>query len=674
MRVWVLGIVLVLGLPGVARGATDWMAADKDGFVTSATHASNVWLTLQDGMAGEIYWPNLSTPATRSLELTVGGVRESRALTAIAQDDPKALSYRQTITDRRGRWRLVKRWTTDPVRAAVLLDVRYVSLDGRARPLRLRFDPALANGPKGDRGRVSGRTLQAVDRGAASALRARPALRGLRADAAGRGDVVQTARTALTGRPGHRRLTLAIGFARRGRTAQRVAGRALRETFARVAARYRAGWHAYLASLKPAPAAAQPVLGAYDTSLMVLKASEDKRHPGASVASPSMPWAWGDGKTEDPSGPYHLVWARDLYQVATAQLAAGDRASALHSLRFLFDHQQRPDGDFPQNSEVDGTPHWRKLQMDQVGFPLVLAWQLGVDDARTYRDHIRPAANVLARRGPRSQQERWENQSGFSPSEIAAEVAGLVCAADLARRRGDTASAQRWLAAADRFNAGIERWTLTHTGPLSDQPYYLRVTKDGEPDRGTTYDIGDSGPSKLDQRAVVDPSFLELVRLGLRRPDDPNIVSTLAVVDRELAVQTPIGTFWHRFSNDGYGEHQDGRPWEIGKPDTHRTFGRAWPLLAGERGEYELAAGEDATPRLQTMAAAAGPGGMIAEQVWDARAPSGRPGFTPGTSTLSASPLAWSHAQLVRLAWSIDAGRPVETPSIVACRYTGRLC
>jgi glucoamylase len=139
-------------------------------------------------------------------------------------------------------------------------------------------------------------------------------------------------------------------------------------------------------------------------------------------------------------------------------------------------------------------------------------------------------------------------------------------------------------------------------------------------------------------------------------------------------VQTPIGTVWHRFSNDGYGEHQDGRPWEIGKPDTHRTFGRAWPLLAGERGEYELAAGEDAMPRLQTMAAAAGPGGMIAEQVWDARAPSGRPGFPPGTSTLSASPLAWSHAQLVRLAWSIEAGTPVETPAIVACRYTGRLC
>jgi glucoamylase len=335
-------------------------------------------------------------------------------------------------------------------------------------------------------------------------------------------------------------------------------------------------------------------------------------------------------------------------------------------------HQQRPDGSFPQNTTVDGTPHWRKLQMDQVAFPIVLAWQLGRDDARTYREHIRPAANVLARRGPRSQQERWENQSGFSPATIAAEVAGLVTAADLARRNGDDASAAAWEATADRFAAGIERWTLTTNGPLATTPYYLRVTKDGQPNRATRYDIGDSGPSKIDQRAVVDPSFLELVRLGLRAPDDPNVVATEAVVDRTLGVTTPTGVFWHRFSSDGYGERPTGAPWGIGQPDTNVTFGRAWPLLAGERGEVELAGGDAAaaTTRLAAMAASANAGGMIPEQVWD-----GRPGGGPaGEGDRSATPLAWSHAQLVRLAWSLDAGAPVETPSIVACRYTRRLC
>ena len=146
------------------------------------------------------------------------------------------------------------------------------------------------------------------------------------------------------------------------------------------------------------------------------------------------------------------------------------------------------------------------------------------------------------------------------------------------------------------------------------------------------------------------------------------------MVDRELGVQTPAGQFWRRFSFDGYGEHRDGAPWGIGKPDTFQTFGRAWPLFAGERGEYELAAGQDAAPRLAAMAAAANDGGMIAEQVWDGRPPTGRPSFAPAPGTFAATPLAWSHAQLVRLAWSIEAGAPVETPSIVACRYTGLRC
>jgi glucoamylase len=558
----------------------------------------------------------------------------------------------------------------------VLLDVDYTSLDGRARPLGVRFDPALRNGRRGDRGRRAGATLLTVDRHAASALRTRPALRSLRPDVARGADVVQAARTRLTGRPGRRRLTLALAFAGTPAAARRAAAASLRAGFAATAAAFAAGWHGYLDSLSPAPAAAAPILGAYEASLMVLRASEDKRHPGASVASPTMPWAWGLGKLEKPSGAYHLVWSRDLYQVATAQLAAGDRAAAERSLTFLLAHQQKRDGSFPQNSDVAGRPHWTKLQLDEVAFPLVLAWQLGRADRRTYRRDVKPAANFLARRGPRTQQERWENQAGYSPATLAASIAGLVCAADLARRNGDTASAARWEASADRWNAGIERWTLTTNGPLSASPYYLRVTKDGRPNAGTPYDIGDSGPAKADQRRVVDPSFLELVRLGLRRPDDPNILSTLDVVDRELGVATPNGQLWHRFSFDGYGERRDGGPWDIGKPNTFRTFGRAWPIFAGERGEYDLANGQpgSATERLATMAGAANDGMLIAEQVWDGRAPSGRPGFAAGEGTRSATPLAWSHAQLVRLAWGIDAGAPVETPAIVACRYTGTRC
>ena len=213
---------------------------------------------------------------------------------------------------------------------------------------------------------------------------------------------------------------------------------------------------------------------------------------------------------------------------------------------------------------------------------------------------------------------------------------------------------------------------MTTNGPYQPKPYYLRLTKDANPNAGTTYDIGDGGPTAADQRTVVDPSFLELVRLGVKAHDHPPVLTTLRVVDRQLGVDTPNGRFWHRFNFDGYGETRDGSPWDASEPGMSRgTIGRIWPIFAGERGEYELLAGRRraAQRRLAAMAGAANAGWMIPEQVWDQNPPSGRPGYARGEGTLSATPLAWSHAQFVRLAWSIQAGRPVERPRVVACRY-----
>ncbi len=215
---------------------------------------------------------------------------------------------------------------------------------------------------------------------------------------------------------------------------------------------------------------------------------------------------------------------------------------------------------------------------------------------------------------------------------------------------------------ADERQAGIEGWTLTSTGPLSPDPYYVRATVDGNPNAGTTYETPDHGPV-VDQRQVVDPSFLELARLGVKPADAPGILSTLPVVDRELGVDTPNGRFWHRFNFDGYGELPDGGPF-----GTAGNRGRLWPIFAGERGEYELLTGHEraARGRLRSIANTANSGRLLPEQVWDDQPP---PGYTPGTPTFSATPLGWTHAQLVRLAWSLDAGRPVEQPAVVAKRY-----
>jgi glucoamylase len=332
------------------------------------------------------------------------------------------------------------------------------------------------------------------------------------------------------------------------------------------------------------------------------------------------------------------------------------------------------------------------VQLDEVAFPIVLAWQLGQMDQSIFSEYkldIQQAADYIVANGPATPQERWENQGGYSPATIAAEIAGLVCAADIAEANGDQASADRYLGTADNWQKNVEKWTVTNNGPLANHPYYLRITKDGKPNVGTTYNIGDSGPNGIDQRRVVDTSYLELVRLGVKPANDPNIVRTLDVVDSPtildhqkvgLKVDTPNGTFWHRFNFDGYGETREGEPWDIGFTpcelttclETQKTIGRAWPIFAGERGEYELAAGRaGAAERLASIAATGNDGYMLPEQVWDENPPSGTAGFTPGEGTFSATPLAWTHAQFVRLAWSMDAGRPVERPDIVFDRYAG---
>jgi glucoamylase len=494
------------------------------------------------------------------------------------------------------------------------------------------------------------------------------------------GNVVQTAETPLSGLKTKQDMTLAIGFGKSPADASAAATASLSAGFATAASAYEGGWHAYLAGLAPEPASAAPYGPTYDVSTMTLAAHEDKTFRGGYIASPTMPWAWGTG-LENPSGAYHLVWARDLYEIATALDAAGDHAGANRALDYLFDRQQKDDGSFPQNSTVDGMPHWTNLQLDEVADPIVLAWQLHRTGATDYA-HVKKAADFIVNfpGAPFTPQERWENQSGYSPATIAAEIAGLICAADIARKNGDEASASTYEQTADDWQNQVQGWTATQNGPYSPQPYYLRLTKDGDPNAATTYDIGDSGPTAVDQRKVVDPSFLELVRLGVKPASDPVIRNSIDVVNQQLAAGDPSGKhFWHRFNFDGYGETKDGSRWDIGFPtnptedwSNNTTIGRDWPIFGGERGEYELSTGDasSAETRLGQMAAAANDGYMIPEQVWAPDfPPAGQPGFPIGEGTFSATPLAWSHAQFVRLAWSIQKGYPVEQPCVVVTRY-----
>ncbi|RDI29806.1 glycoside hydrolase family 15 protein [Lentzea flaviverrucosa] len=588
-------LLLVMSAPVARAAEVVPLPADKQAFGTARSAASPVWFTLGHQGLSEIFFPDLSTPATRETRLLVDG-KPGQAHTEPADD--RSLTFRQHL--RGDGWRAEITYVTDPQRAAVLADVTVTA----QRPVRLSVEHVPMKG-------------------------------------------ASEVRTTLPTEPVRRAHgTFAVGFG------DGVAQAALDRGFRASAKEYARGWHTYLDALLRPKSADRRL---YDMSVMVLAATEDKTHPGASIASPSFPWAFGFDRELAPElGPYALVWPRDLYHVSTAMIAAGDRGFAERSLDFMLREQQEPDGHLPQNTRVDGTPVWTKVQLDQTAAPLLLAWHLSRGDKSTM-DALRRSADYLLNypNSPFSEQERWENQDGYSPATIASVVAGLVCFADLLQRNGE--NADRYLKAADEWQRKVEGWTATKTGPYSPKPYYLRLTKDGQPDQGTKYNLGDNNPTDIDQRAVVDPSFLELVRLGVKRADDPTIRNTVRVVDQQLKEQG----YWHRFTQDGYGETADGRPWGINWPTPTRTYGRLWPLLSGERGEYELLAGDKATAakRLREIAATANSGLMLPEQVWD------------GRGTGSATPLAWTHAQYVRLAWSLDAGRPVERPAVVANRY-----
>ena len=319
---------------------------------------------------------------------------------------------------------------------------------------------------------------------------------------------------------------------------------------------------------------------------MILKAHEDKTKRGANIASLTVPWGGGENANENNVGGYHLVWSRDLYQVATAFMALGDKDAAVRALDFLFNVQQKPDGSFPQNSYLDGKPFWGSLQLDEVAFPLILAYQLGRDDKKTWENHVKKAADFIVKNGPKTPQERWEEEGGYSPSTIAAEIAGLVCAAEIARKNGDETSANLYLKTADEWQANVEKWTVTTNGKLSKSPYYVRITQNGTPDAGEKIELN-NGAGFFDEREIVDAGFLELVRLGIKSPDDPIIQNSVKVIDENIRVQTPNGDAFYRYNHDGYGEMDDGRRWNFDGKYTGK--GRLWALLSGERGQYELA-------------------------------------------------------------------------------------
>jgi glucoamylase len=697
------------GKPGIQPR---WTHGDKEGVGTAYSGSSRLWFTIWNGIVTEVYYPTVDTPQSRDLQCLVTDGRtffhdEVRHLRSTVRRIDSVLGYWVRSEDPEGRYAIEKEIIADPHLPCLLQRTRvFAGVQGGEDLLsRLKLyvlcAPHLDVGGSGNNAqvvRVAGReVLVAHKHGVWLALAATQAFSRLSVGYVGASDGwtdlardyrmdwefdrATDGNVALTGEidlAQAREFTVGLAFGNRLSRALTTLFQSLGTPYGAQRSRYCEQWHRADRHLLPIEQCGGDGGTLCRASYQLLLAHEDKTYQGAIIASLSIPW--GETKRdEDDRGGYHLVWVRDLVQCALGLLAAGNQQTALRSLIYLAVNQL-PDGSFPQNLWIDGRPYWEGIQLDEVACPILLAHRLWREQALAEFDPypmVLAAAGFLVRCGPATQQERWEEASGFSPSTLASNIAALICAADFARDRGDEDTAVLLEEQADFLEAHIEKWTVTDAGALLPgvRRHYVRINPVGpgeplpeKPVEEAMLVLANRAPGRqaaYSAREIVDAGFLELVRYGVRRPDDPLIADSLAVVDAVLRVETPSGVCWRRYNHDGYGQREDGGPY-IG-------YGRGggWPLLTGERGHYELAAGRGVAPYIHWMEGFATSTGLLPEQVWDGEDMPSR-FLRRGRPTPAAVPLIWAHAEYLKLLRSARDRRVFDLIPEVAARYLGR--
>ncbi len=699
---WIDGQGQAFGAPGAEPR---WTSSRKDAVGMAYSAASRIWYTISHGILNEIYYPTIDRPQTRDMQflLTDGETfvhEEKRDLERTFEYiDPDSAAVRLTNADHQGRYKIIKEIIADPHHPVVLMRV---SLQGDERLLsRMKayalLAPHLDVGGAGNSGSVldlaGKRVLLAWKNGISLVMAVNCGFSRASCGYVGASDGWQDLKDnfrmnwefgraldgniALTGEidiAQHREFVVAIALGEGHHSALTTALAAVTTPFDHNLERFIEQWRR-AGTPEHLRGASHDAGRLLQVSQNVILSHEDKYYSGAFIASASIPW--GQHKGDDDVGGYHLVWTRDMVQSATALLACGRVDTARRALVYLA-CTQKPDGSFAQNFWINGTPYWSGIQLDEIAFPIILAWRLwklkglGGFDVFPFAER---AAGFLLRHSPITQQERWEEAPGYSPSTLAALICGLICAADIARAYGSAELAQFLEEHADWIEAHLEDWTVTTQGTLLPgvPRHYMRIRppQPGEPyaAQGGDYQtvrINNRGPGEQNEfpaRDVVDAGFLELVRYGVRRADDPLMVDSLKVIDHVLKVDAPAGPCWRRYNHDGYGQRHDGGPY-LGWGQ-----GRAWPLLTGERAHYELAAGRDVTLYIQAFEGFSSQGGMLPEQIWDAPDIPDL-GLRLGKFSGAAMPLVWAHAEYIKLLRSVTDGKIFDRVSAVEDRYS----
>lgn len=683
-----------------------WARSDKAGIGTAYSGLSRVWYTLSRGTLNEICFPTIDRPQIRDFQFLVSDGESffhdtRRHMTSTHEYlEPRALGFRVVSDEPEGRYRMIKEIISNPHQSCVLLNTR---LEAKAEWLpKLRvyalLAPHLEVGGMGNHGNVlqmPHAQLLSAHKGVVWVVMGatvpftrcscgyvgvndgwRDVSQHLKMtcayDSAPDGNIALIGELDLSVQ---QEFVLGIAFGHSLHQALVTLSQSLGVSFAEQQQRFVEQWHrTHQGPLKGIEKLTSDGGKLVHVSHSLILAHEDKTFDGAMIASLSTPW--GEVVSDDDLGGYHLVWTRDMYNSATGLLAAGSTSTPFRALIYLA-NAQCDDGGFYQNFWIDGEPYWKGIQLDEVSFPIILAWRLqqhgGLHDFDPW-PMVRRAASYLIHHGPATMQERWEENSGYSPSTLAANIAGLICAAALARQRGHTVAATFLEEYADFLEAHIESWTVTTEGTLlPDVPrHYIRIHPmdlsdpwaDEDANHGllTIRNRPPDAQAVFPAKDVVDGGFLELVRYGIRKPGDPLMEDSLRVIDHCLKVDAPQGPCWKRYNHDGYGQRADGSAFQgWGK-------GHGWPLLTGERGHYELAAGRDPRPYLHAMERFATSTCLQPEQVWSLPDQL-EAGMVFGQPTGGAMPLVWAHAEYLKLVRSIIDKQVFDCIPEVAARY-----
>ena len=695
------------GWPG---NAPKWTSSAKSGIGTAISPASRVWFTLSHGIFDEIYYPRIDQACIRDMGMIVTDGHDlfsedkRHAAHAIEYIEPAIPAFRLVNTCLQGMYRMEKEIIADPIRDAVLQRTIFIPLGGEAQSYRVHvlLAPHLGNCGNGNTawlGDYKGRPMLFAERhGVALALAASVEFKARSVGFVGTSDGWQdlalhkritwqfdraeNGNVALTGEldwqsAKDNSFVVAVGFGTSAAEAGHRVTTSLLDDFDELKTRYVQGWNSFHSTLRKTGLRVETARNLEEISAMVLRIHEAKRFPGGLIASLSIPWGFNKG--DEDLGGYHLVWPRDLVESAAGLLAIGAHADTRRVLNYLMTTQEA-DGHWPQNMWLDGTPYWSGSQMDETAFPILLVdlalreKALESGDIPHYWPMIRRASQYIVCNGPITQQDRWEEDPGYSPFTLAVEVAALLAAADVADLNDEARVATYLRETADAWNSHIERWTYVSGTELAKQysvdGYFVRIappeTADGASPLHGFVPIKNRPVGKGLQEAdhIISQDALALVRFGLRAADNPRILNTIRIIDALLKVETPVGPAWHRYNADGYGEHGDGSPFD------GTGIGRAWPLLSGERGHYELAAGkiQESLVLLRAMEGFANETGLVPEQIWDADDVSGKE-LKFGRPSGSAMPLVWAHAEYLKLRRSIADKRVFDMPAQTVQRY-----